>query len=359
MQTPVHPDWRRLLFRVWVAVHVIASVWVARTLFEGTFLPIVLSAALFVVRPRVGFLLYCCCAALSVAVQPESLQPQFVSFALAMPAGFAGRGGRFVLLAHLAALWFYAGAWKLSSPVFLSSDSFSLAPFGLVEVWGPAPGNLVVAAVEMALGVCVFGFVFMANNTQLMQRIILLVGSLLHLAIFGLLVHWNWNQGVWNWNLFLVGAIWWTLAPQSGLANVARAAPWTEGRAFRGLAVGILIYPMFYSVGLADPYSSWNLYSQSTPLAWICLGEPSPDEGRAAGRPTLSTLSTLPTRPARCGAFRPQAAGGIPVPPLHFLLVRSFQKACRPGEVLLRSEPRAALRKLYGSPGPVPCYRAR
>ena len=288
------------------------SVWLAGTLFPGGGDWLLMCAAvLYVFEGRFGFLLYVLLFSLAIWDDAACLQPQFLALALAMPAGFAGAFGRQLFAVHLSALWCFAGLWKLLSLRFLSSwflwDALGLPlvlPPG--DLLGALPMTLNAAAAlfEFALGILAFSWVGFGFGGRRVVAAIRTGALVLHIGILLLLVTLDWNRPVWSWNLFCATAAFFAFSPH----RAPGPAPQLR------LAVILLVgYPALYPLGLADPYGSWNLYSESTPRAQVCRKEKSAKS---------------------CHSFRPQAAPGVPLPPIPFLFLRAFRTVCRPGDTL-------------------------
>ena len=276
-------------------------------------IPLLLSLALALRYPLPGACFHAVLLALSLGMDQMRLQPEVVSMAVLL---FAATGRRtFALLGrvHLLTLWFWAGLAKLLSDRFIPDraawmlDGLPVLPelAGLATVFGAA-----VIVLEMGAGI-----LSVPVRTRKIGAALAVGVHVGALASLGPLGH-NWNHIIWPWNVALA------------VAAVTLIAPWARSvRAELGdarwparAAVGFLVlYPAGYYAGAADAYLSHHLYSEDTPLAFVC--DRSGECTRDLLREPLDTVRA-------------------PLPPEHRLFRALFDKTCEPGQVLLIRDPR-------------------
>ena len=142
----------------------------------------------------------------------------------------------------------------------------------------------------------------------------------------------DWNRSVWAWNAVLA------------LGGFLLIAPWRESirgcfRAQRPLAkVAILLlaaFPAASQLGYGDPYLAHHLYSQSTPISYVCrTKEPPPS------RPGLGRVYPTPDGRYQCRFIDFFPWLNVPEPGEHWFAERYFDRTCTPGDILFIRERR-------------------
>ena len=266
-------------------------------------------------RPRFFLLIHTVFLLVAMSLDQMRLQPPVISH-LILLWSLSGRGpSRLVGRAHLIALWFYAGFYKLVSDDFITGEVHwlcrSLCP-GLPVSWEPGIGIL-IAAGEMALAV----WAVIPATRLFASRLAcgLHIGVIFVLSPIGL----DWDPAVWPWNLSLaVSAL--VLFGESGSQRYECAAelPRFRGHAFcRSLAMIFLLLPIGYQLGFSETYLCHLLYSSYVPQAWIVTGD-------GDVRP-IETRSRL----------------HVPVPQIRRLYEEYFRAIERVGDRLVIDDPRS------------------
>jgi hypothetical protein len=154
------------------------------------------SLALALRWPRLGSGLHAALLLLAIVCDQTREQPQVLSLALLLWSTSAARGARTIGALHLAALWFWSGLGKLTSPRFLGEGGAWL--LGDAVAPGSAPAVIaavLVGAVEVALALLALLPVTRARARWLACA--LHAGILVYLALRAV------NPSVWPWNAAL------------------------------------------------------------------------------------------------------------------------------------------------------------
>lgn len=237
---------------------------------------LLLTLALVPLRPRLGAVLHAVVLALAVVADQTRLQPTTVSLAILL---FATTHARALAPAHVAALWFWAGAHKLLSPAFGAGLDPAFAGF-----------EIPIACAELGLGLAAI----------LRLRLTTMAALVLHTGVAAVLV----SQGRWAlvpWNLVLAGAGLFLHLPRS-----------------RPLELALLAAPLGLYLGLTSPYLAHALYTGDTWQSVRCG-----DAGCEADPERAQTL----------------AAFGVPLEPSPRALRAHFLATCRAGEQLYLTPP--------------------
>lgn len=241
------------------------------------------SLAVILVRPRVGLILNSLIFIYAILIDQTRLQPEVVSLLLLMWGTLGDASALAVGRGHLIALWIWAGANKLLSPLFMQSTAGWMLDGLLPSApdWLRVNAGYLIGGAELAVGVLAI-----FPRTRRLAGVIafgLHTGILLTLSPLG---H-NYNPAVWAWNFGLA------------LAGLAFIGSWREPmigslkvckRWVVVLVLFLLVSPFGFYVGLLDAYLSHNLYSSNVPQAqttaldpgitWQLLNVPLPPERR-------------------------------------------------------------------------------
>lgn len=260
-------------------------------------LPLLLLAAVAVVKPRVAAPLFGAVSVTSVLADQTRLQPEVISLALLMIAPLYGDYGRSIARWHLTTMWVWAGVhkalslgWSTGGARFIA-DSLHL------------PGLRVGVAIALPLFEVGVGVASVARRAWPAVR---WAGLALHLGIFVTLSppFANWNSSVWAWNLALAGAALLVFSPRHD--SVVPRGAW------RIPIAAMVVYPALFYVGAVDAYLSHNLYSSNTATAFVCSA--SGCNGRI-----FDTWSAL----------------NVPLPPEPRLFRQLFDEVCVPDTTLV------------------------
>ena len=235
---------------------------------------------MILVVPRWGVAIHSVLLTLSMGMDQTRLQAQIVSCAILLWASLPGAGYRAVGVAHLVALWFFAGLHKL-----LSVDHY--AGSGLVGdglrafFYGNqvSPSGLIVflsiagAVLEIALAVCVL---FLRT-----RRIGYLLVVLLHFVVLAVLVRAEFNSSVWARYVAVVCSafvlFWGNRQPITQFGRQVPAWAWM-------VAAFLLVSPIGFYFERMDAYLAHCLYSTDKPRGILIR----PNEpGGTSGTPTL------------------------------------------------------------------------
>ena len=294
----------------------------------ATGVPILVTLALSLVRPRWGLVAYAFVLAYAIATDWTRLQPAPVSFVFLIAVGLPGTAGRAIARAHLLSLWFYAGAHKILSTEFLAqSDPWILR--GLTAdppAWMQA--NFTATVVVLEIGLALMAAVRATRHIAAVAALALHGGILLAISPVG---H-NWNPSVWAWNVVLA------------LSGFLLIAPWREdvlttfrsqSVLVRALLLCIAVYPAASQLGVGDPYLAHHLYSRSAPIGYVCRTTEPPGE-----RPGLGDVYETADGRYRCRFVDYYPWVGVPEPGEHAFFRRDFERTCAAGETLLIRERR-------------------
>ena len=263
-------------------------------------IPLLLTCATAVIRPRLGGAAFCVLLGLAVLGDQTRLQPQVFSLAILMTAPLYGPRGWTVARWHVATLWLWAGLHKALSLGWPSVGASFVA--NSLRVPGLRPVIAVLLpAIEIGLG--------LAAMRRITRPLAGYGGFVFHLGtLFTLVVLARWGASVWAWNLALaLVAI--LLFAWPAVADARRA-----DTATKAIAVGLLVYPSLFYVGLGDPYLAHNLYTANLPRAAVCSA--ARDACHAApGYDTINQIS-------------------VPLPAESRLFRRLFDASCVPGTTL-------------------------
>jgi hypothetical protein len=295
----------------------------------GTAVPILASLALAAAFPALGLGAYALVLTYAVAADATRLQPALVSFGLLMTARLPGRAGPAIARAHLLSLWFYAGLHKLLSPEFMADRR---NPWMLEALVGDAPGWLrqiypeIVIAGEIGLA--------LAATIPATRRLAALWAFLLHASILLPLspLGRDWNRSVWAWNALLAVSGFFLVAPwRESIRESWRAAPsWAKA-----VVALIAIFPAASQIGYGDPYLAHHLYSQSTPISYVCRTDQPPPE-----RPGLGRIYPTPDGKYQCRFIDFFPWLKVPEPGEHWFAHGYFNRTCAPGDILFIRERR-------------------
>lgn len=277
-----------------------------------------LLAALVVIliRPQVGLIVSTGLFIYAILIDQTRLQPEVVSLLLLTWGTLPNVNALAVGRGHLVALWVWAGANKLLSPVFMQVTAQWMLGGLLPNApdWLYLNAGYVIGGTELAVGVLAI-----FPRTRRLAGVLafgLHTGILLTLSP---LAH-DYNSAVWAWNLALA------------FAGLVMIAPWREAvhislkscrRSVVVLVVFLLLSPFGFYVGMMDAYLSHNLYSSNIPqvqttaldphVTWDMLNVPLPPERRlfeAFFRQTCKTGEVMVIRDTRWW-FVQQGAGFV------------------------------------------------
>lgn len=246
--------------------------------------PLLAACVLLAIRPRLGAA--ACWLGFSVAMLLDQtrIQPQVVSLLMLSLATLNWPPGLLAARASLVSLWLFAGLHKLASPDYFAC----FVPWLLGPEWNTAGGWAIAAGLalaEVALGVgCLLP----------QTRKLAAAGAVgLHLTALAILspLGLTWNSAVWPWNLTLAAAGPAVVLPWRGrgFGTCWREAPgWA-----RAWAVGLLVMPLGYPLGLVDAYLAGCVYAYNTPRAFLCTAFDRVDLNEAC-RPLNVTLPPAP-----------------------------------------------------------------
>lgn len=223
--------------------------------------PLLAACLLLAVVPRAGAAACWLGFAVAMLLDQTRIQPPVVSLLMLSLGTLSWRPGLLAARTSLVSLWLFAGLHKLLSPDYYTR----LVPWLLGSDWDTAGGRAVAAGLavcEVALGVgCLI---------PRTRKLVVVGGAVLHLAALALLspLGLSWNSAVWPWNVALA------------CAGAALILPW-RGRGFgdcwtvaprwaRAWAVGLLVMPLGYPLGLVDAYLAACVYAYNTPRAFLC-----------------------------------------------------------------------------------------
>jgi len=266
------------------------------------------SLALIAVAPKTGLAVHTMLVGAAISLDQMRLQPPIISQVLLLWSTLPGRSAATIGRAHLLALWFYAGAYKLLSPYYLDGDLrwllrelYPAATDGMCLVFA-----LGVAGTELALaiGVCCRATRRLAGPLVYVFHL----GILLSLSPLGI----GWDPGVWAWNFALaVSGLVLIRSWETRMLDDLNAAPaWTTA-----VVAVLLLSPLGYSFGLVDTCFCHLLYSNHVPLARIHT---------AHGSHPIDTRRQL----------------NVPVPQMHRLYRAHFQAVAAPQDRLQIVDPR-------------------
>ena len=219
------------------------------------------ACGLLAVWPRLGLAVCWISFTLAMLLDQTRIQPQVVSMLMLSLATIKWQPGVLVARSSLVSLWLFAGIHKVISPGYYQF----FVPWLLGPEWETASGIAVAAG--LAVGEIALGIGCLVPATRWLAAV---GGLLLHLAALVLLSPsgLNWNSAVWPWNLALAA---------TGLAVVLPWRGWGLGECWQespGLvkawAVGLLVMPMGYYVGIVDAYLAGCVYAYNTPQARLC-----------------------------------------------------------------------------------------
>jgi len=261
---------------------------------------------------RIGVVVHTLLLGAAMLSDQMRLQPEFISQAILLWGTLPWRGARAACRAHLVALWFFAGFYKLLSPLYFSGDAR-----WLVISFYPQASEAFTTGVGTAIAVTEIGLALAATIPR-SRPIAVGLAYGMHMGIvatlaFGL----HWDPAVWPWNLALA------------CSGYAMIGSWEEGPveqwrqlapAARVVVASILLVPLGFYAGLVDTYLCHILYSNHAPAAWIRTAE---------GHRKL-----VDTRPAL----------RVPVPQIERLYRAYFAATGRPGETLEIVDPRLVQR---------------
>ncbi len=80
------------------------------------------SLAVIAVAPRAGLVMHAVLVVVAMCLDQMRMQPPIISQILLLWSTLSVRSAVIIGRAHLLALWFYAGAYKLLSPYYLDGD---------------------------------------------------------------------------------------------------------------------------------------------------------------------------------------------------------------------------------------------
>lgn len=271
--------------------------------------PLIASLVVVLALPRVGLPLHTLLLGWAIVADQCRLQPQVISLTWLLWGTSGLAGGLLVARGSLAATWLYAGLHKLTSPATLDA----LGTWTLQGIWpGAAPGLAVplgtaVALAEIGLGI--------GTLVPVCRRAVAIGAVVFHAAVL-LVLAWrlDWNPEVWPWNVALACAGPLLVAPWRGPGLGDAWLP--ASRTARGLAVGLLVMPVGYWLGVVDAYLAHGVYAENTPRAFIC----SPFDRRDLGEACYRL--------------------GVVLPPARRMFVPIFRGLGRPGEWLEIEDPR-------------------
>jgi hypothetical protein len=219
------------------------------------------SLALVLIHGKTGIAVHTVLLGLAMVSDQMRLQPEFISQAILLWGTLPWLAVRAISLAHLVALWFFAGLNKLLCPSYYTGDARWLVVsfFPQASEFVSTGIGAAIALTEIGLAIC--AVVPRTRSVAVGLAYVVHLGIVVTLA-FGL----RWDAAVWPWNLALAIA---------GYAIVGSwkkdvVATWRQlPYAARGVVALILISPLGYYVGLVDTYLCHILYSSHAPLAWV------------------------------------------------------------------------------------------
>jgi uncharacterized membrane protein len=223
--------------------------------------PLLAACGLLAVLPRLGLATCWIGFSLAMLLDQTRIQPQVLSMLMLSLATINWQPGVLAARASLVSLWLFAGIHKLISPAYYQF----FVPWLLGPEWDSAAG--VAVAASLALGEIALGIGCLVPATR---RLVAFGGVLIHLAALVLLspIGLSWNSAVWPWNLALAAASLAIVLPWGGWAM---GECWQESPNWvKAWAVGLLVMPMGYYVGIVDPYLAGCVYAYNTPRAFIC-----------------------------------------------------------------------------------------
>jgi hypothetical protein len=262
--------------------------------------PLLITAALAMARPRIGAVAHAAVLALAMLGDQLRLQPEFVSLALLLVAVAWAPQGFVVGRWHLLTVWLWAGLHKVFSAGWPRGGAAFIAH--LMR----APSLRVVVAVAVPLAE--IALALLALDRRRGWRVLRIAAPIFHVAVMALLASRVSNVAVWAWNLALAAAAFALFAPV--------AEPQSRTRAPRPVAVvGVvmLLFPAGFYAGVVDAYLAHNLYSSNGEDAFVCR-----PRQRGCHR---APFSTSPLR--------------VPMPPEGRLYRAWFDRTCIPTQVLV------------------------
>ncbi|MFN8528003.1 MAG: hypothetical protein U0670_05280 [Anaerolineae bacterium] len=161
---------------------------------------LLLSLAIFLVRPRVGWITHAGLLLYAMLMDQTRIQPQMISLAVLMLGTIPQKAAQSTARMYLVALWTWAGLNKLLSPVFIiatgrmmTSILFPFLPDVILQFSGYA-----IALTELSIGVMTF--------VPRTRKVAAVVAFGLHVGILLTLIRMEWNSSVWAWNVALAFA---------------------------------------------------------------------------------------------------------------------------------------------------------
>ena len=245
--------------------------------------PLLAACGLLAALPRLGLATCWIGFSLAMLLDQTRIQPQVISMLMLSLATINWQPGVLVARASLASLWLFAGIHKLISPAYYRF----FVPWLLGCQWDSAAG--VAVAASLALGEIALGIGCLVPATR---RLVAFGGVLLHLAALVLLspIGLEWNSAVWPWNLALAAASLAIVLPWGGWAL---GECWQESPDWvKAWAVGLLVMPLGYYVGIVDAYLAGCVYAYNTQRAFICTAFDRTDMGG------LEKILNVPLPPA-------------------------------------------------------------
>ncbi len=266
------------------------------------------SACAVLVTPRWGLIAHACVVFVAMLLDQTRMQPEIVSHCFLLLGTLPSNAARLIGRMHLISLWLFSGMHKLLSPAFYDD----VAPYLWHGVTGDAlPGAAQAFGVTLALTEIGLGLLAMFVRTR---RIAAVAAIPFHLGVLASLVHMQWNEAVWPWNVALAGA-------GMGLLFDWREALLPSFRAVQGVmravAALVLVAPASYYFGGLDAYMAHCLYSGNTPRGYLV---------RPGIRENLTMLTIDELK--------------VPFPPTHRTYRDLFLAIGKPGDRLLIEDPR-------------------
>ncbi len=264
-------------------------------------------------HPRVGVPAHVVVLLYGFAADQTRLQPEFVSMAILL---FGTTGILFSAVlakAHLVSLWIWNGINKLLSEGFMGEEArWIFEGFPLrVEALRPHFGWFVLG-LEILVGA---SLVF--KRTRRMGVLLAVALHVVILVVLSPLGH-GANESVWAWNVALPAAavvFFWPRREEPPAR--AGSTRWMQVASAAITAV-VVAMPIGFYAGYVDAYLAHNLFTGNTATAEICrqVGGQAYDCSRALFYKTWSAFE-------------------VPLPPEPRIYTAYFEKACRPGEVLM------------------------
>jgi len=280
------------------------------------FWPLLGSLVLALAVPRAGVVAHALLLLVAFAMDQTRMQPQVISCAILLWATISGPNRLAVGVAHLCALWFFAGLHKLLSPWYY--EHATIVRWVLSSMFYGEQEIAKAFYLTVTIGVAVLEVVLVGLIVVRRTRRLACVAAIaMHLMILSALVGQSYNAAVWSWNV-AVGvasfAFFWKL--KSGVRDVWRGASVLA----RVVVVLILVTPFGYYLEWTDAYLSHCLYSRNKASAYLITPH----------RPGSLSGPTTPLSQRVSGVL------GTSVPPEHRLFEAYFQKSpkTRPGDLL-------------------------